>query len=330
MKILVTGATGLLGANVVRVLLEREMGEVRVLVRPSASRVAIDGLPVEIVAGDVEDAASVANAARGCGALFHVAGIAEAGGVTEERLWAVNVAGTENACRAAQAVGARLVHTSSASAIDAAPPGELADENTRSGTLGRGTQPYARSKKAAEGVVLRAVSKGLDAVIVSPTLMFGEWDVKPTSGKMIVLAARGPVPIYPVGGGNVIDVRDAAVGHAEAFRRGKSGERYILGHENLSYRELLAIVRAVVGRGAPFIPLWPGPAMAAAWLARPILRRIGGAAAELFTPEAIAASARSHYTSPAKAVRDLGLPQSPVEAAIDRAARWLRDRGYFK
>ncbi|HEV8321200.1 MAG TPA: NAD-dependent epimerase/dehydratase family protein [Myxococcota bacterium] len=330
MTILVTGATGMVGANLVRLLLEQGEGPLRVLVRRGANRLALEGLPVEIAEGDVEDEASTAAAVKGCAVVFHAAGLADVGGAPVERLWAVNVRGTENVCRAALAAGVeKLVHTSSAAAVDAAPPGALADEETRTGVLGRGAQPYARSKKEAEAVVLRYVARGLPAVIVNPSLMFGAWDVKPTSGKTIVVAARRWVPFYPVGGANVLDVRDAVAGHVAAWRHGAVGERYILGCRNLTYRELLRIIHAAVGRRPPVVPLWPAPARLAARLARPFAAHLPPVARELTSPDAVDAVSRTHHVSAAKAIRVLALPQTPVEEAVGRAHAWLRDHGYL-
>lgn len=331
MAIFVTGATGLVGANVCRLLVKEKAGKVRVLVRPTSNLLALKDLPVEIVRGDVTDAGSVEEGMKGCDYVYHVAGYVYMGERPDEvkRLYAVNVGGTENVCRAALKHGVKkLVHTSSDSAIGRAREGEVADEATDNSHLDHDGLPYARSKKKAEDVVFRYVEKGLPAVIVNPSFMIGEWDVKPSSGRIIVLAKKTGIPFYPVGSTNVIDMQDAAVGHLLAMEKGKVGERYILGHRNMSFKELLTLIHKIVGRRPPLIPLYETPAKLLARLVQPFARFLPAELQDVASPKAVEEGSKTRLVSSEKAIRELGLPQSPVEQAIQRAYRWFQAHGY--
>jgi len=323
---LVTGATGFIGAHVVRALLARGRG-VRCLVRRSSRRDNLRGLDVDIVEGDLLDRASLARGMEGCATLFHCA--------ADYRLWArdpaailtTNVEGTRNVLRAAVDAGvARVIHTSSVGALGLASGDAAADEDTpvRERDL---VGPYKRSKFLAEAEVRRFADAGLDVVIVNPSTPVGELDVKPTpTGRVIVDFLRGRMPAYVDTGLNLIDVRDVAEGHVLAAERGRAGRRYILGNRNVSLRELFEMLAGVAGRPAPRlrVPLWV-PLLAAhvaeAWA------RVGGPEPRAPVDAVRMARHRMHF-DPARAVRELGLPQSPVEDALERAVRWFREAGY--
>lgn len=328
MEALVTGATGLVGANVVRALL-KEGVSVRVLVRRTSNDLALRGLPVARAEGDCLDLSSVKRAVKGCALVFHVAGEVYMGEEPDrvQRMFRVNVEGTRNLCEAALQEGVeKFVYTSSASTIGRA---KVADEKTDNAHIERDGMPYAQSKKRGEEVVLEWVKKGLPAVVVNPTLMFGAWDVKPTSGRMLLLAKKAWIPFYPTGSANVIDVEDAAQGHLLAWKRGRVGERYILGCANITYRELLTKIARLVGKPPPVVPLFPLPTKALATAVSPLRRFLPAELREVFSVRAIEESADRGEVSSQKAIRELGLPQSSIDSALERAYQWLLEQGYF-
>ena len=239
---LVTGASGFVGANLVRALLGRGW-QVRALVRGTAR--SLDGLSVEYVRGDVFFD-GLADAMHGCDAVFHLAATYSLWRRDRDELFRVNVDGTRAVLAAARRAGVpRVVHTSSVAAIGARSDGVPATESYQSAPqelIGA----YKRSKFYAEAAARRAVDEGQDVVIVNPSTPVGPWDAKPTpTGEIILRFLSGRMPAYVDTGLNLIDVRDVAEGHILAYERGRRGERYILGNANLSLRELLAELAAV-------------------------------------------------------------------------------------
>jgi dihydroflavonol-4-reductase len=319
----VTGASGFVGANVVRALLERGWC-VRALVRGDAPSLA--GLEVELVHGDVF-APQLAEAMRGCAAVFHLAAVYSLWHRDRDAVMLANVGGTRSVLAAARTAGVpRTVHTSSVAAIGVRPDGAPADECYQSrfedlvGT-------YKRSKYLAEHEARSAVAAGQDVVIVNPTTPVGPWDAKPTpTGEVILRFLRGRMPAYVDTGLNLIDVRDAAAGHILAFERGVSGERYILGHENMTLRDLLGRLAAIVGRQPPRIRLPRVVPLLYAWLGEHVLAR-AGIAPDVSVESVRMAKQRMYYTAE-KAVHELGLPQSPVTTALADAVTWYQDHGY--
>ncbi len=324
---LVTGATGFVGAHVARALLNRGLA-VRCLVRGTADRANLAGLDVEVAPGDLLDAAALRRAASGCDLLFHCAADYRLWARDPDGLIATNVEGTRNALAAAADAGVRrMVYTSSVSALGLPRDGRAAaDEETpvRAGDL---VGPYKRSKFVAEQEALRFAEEGLDVVVVNPSTPVGELDRRPTpTGRIIVDALRGRMPVFVDTGLNLIDVRDVAEGHALAAERGVAGERYILGNRNVSLGEMLAMVADAAGTRPPSIrlPHWIPLALAhaaEAWAS------LGGPDPHPSVDAVRMARHRMHFDS-GKAVRDLGLPQRPVEDAIERAVRWFRANGY--
>lgn len=332
MKILVTGGTGLVGLNLVR-RLAAAGNDVRVLVRPSKRpRLGLDDVAVERVAGDVTDEASVRAAVAGVEAVFHVAALTWQGPWAKVRrqMEAVNVGGTEIVCRAAKEAGVRrLVHTSSTVAVGHGTVEQPCDEASPWNLQGLG--PYYDTKRNAEAVVDRFVAEGLDAVIVNPGYMFGPWDVKPTSGTMILEAARSPlgIPIYTAGGNSFCDVEAVADGHIAALAKGRTGERYILAGHNLPYREAFALINEVLGKPAPKLPV---PAALGPVLG-PVLDGVGYFAQERFdnfNSSTLRSGAIGLYADSGKAVRELGYELRPLRDAILRAKAWFEAHGYLK
>jgi dihydroflavonol-4-reductase len=327
-KSLVTGATGFVGANVARVLLEH--GEdVRVLVRAGSDRGNIEGLPVEIAEGDLRDASAVRRAVGGCQRVFHVA--------ADYRLWARdprelydnNVQGTVHVMESSLAQGVeRVVYTSTVGAVGLSALPRPCDEATPL-SPGQLTSHYKRSKLEAERAALSFVDRGLPVVVVNPSAPVGPWDVKPTpTGRIVVDFASGRIPAFVDTGLNVVHVRDVAEGHWLAAERGQPGERYILGHQNMTLAEILAELGDILGRPAPRVRL----PYAVAWAAG----AVSTALANLVTHrppsvplEAVRMSRRRMFFDGSKAVRELGLPQTPVRRAFEDAVDWFRQRGYL-
>ncbi len=326
MTALVAGATGFVGANIVRALLEA--GEaVRVIVRRESSTHNIEGLPVDIAYGDLRDAASLQAALDGCHTLYHAAAHYSLWTPNVGDVYAINVDGTVNVLQAALACGVqRVVYTSSVATLAAAPDGTPVDE-THPLPLEAAVGHYKRSKILAEQQAMRLCEQGLPLVIVQPSAPVGPWDVKPTpTGKIVVDFLRGKMPAYLDTGLNVIDVRDVAQGHLLAARHGKIGERYILGHCNLSLRAILEQLAEVSGLRAPRFRIPYGLALAAGYVSE-------GLATLLQRPPAVPLvgvrlARYPMYFNAQKAVRELGLPQSSIQGALQGAVQWFRDHGY--
>jgi dihydroflavonol-4-reductase len=328
MKAFVTGATGFVGGHVARALVERG-DEVRCLVRETSPLSNVDGLPLETVRGDLTDAESVLRAVRGCDRVFHCAADYRLWVPDPEAMYAANVEGTRNVLRAAAEYGCdRLVYTSTVGALGLEGKGEAADESTPvdyAAMVGH----YKKSKYVAERVAEEWAARGLAVVIVNPSAPVGEGDIKPTAtGQMIVDFLDGRMSAYVDTGLNLIDVRDVARGHLLAAERGRPGEKYILGCENLTLKQILDRLSAITGIPAPRIklPHWVPLTFSAldTFLARPLGR----------TPrvplDAVRLARKKMFFDADKAVRELGLPQTPVIQALERAVDWFRSHGYVK
>jgi dihydroflavonol-4-reductase len=319
----VTGAAGFVGANLARALLEGGW-HVRALVRGDAP--SLDELAVERVHGDLF-APALADAMRGCDALFHVAATYSLWRRDRHAVLRANVDGTRCVLAAARAAGVpRTVHTSSVAAIGARAGGAIADE-TYQCPPERLIGAYKRSKYLAELEVRQAVERGQDVVIVSPTTPVGPWDAKPTpTGDIIVRFLTGRMPAYVDTGLNVVDVRDVAAGHVLAYERGVTGERYILGNENLTLRALLDRLAAIAGRPAPRLRLPRVIPLAYAAIGEYVLAPVG-IRPDVALDGVRMAKQRMFYTAE-KAVRELGFPQSPVTNALADAVTWFQQHGY--
>ena len=330
MTSLVTGATGFVGSAVVRALLDA--GEVpRVLVRPESDRRNLDGLGVDLAEGDLRDAASLARACRGCQALFHVAADYRLWVPRPEEIYAANVDGTRALMQAAGAAGvARIVYTSSVATLGLNRDGSPADEATPA-ALADMIGHYKRSKFLAEEVVRGMVTEaGLPAVIVNPSTPIGPRDIKPTpTGRMIVEAARGRIPAFVDTGLNVVHVADVAAGHLLAFERGRIGERYILGGENLAFAEILGSIARLRGRPPPRLRLPHGLVLPIAHAAEAWARLTGGAE-PFVTVDGLRMSKKRMFFTSAKAETVLGYRARPAEAALADAVTWFREAGYLE
>ena len=326
MKALVTGGTGFVGCHLVRSLLARG-ARVRCLVRPSSRLDNLDGLDVELARGDLRRRESLDAAVEGCDAVFHCAADYRLYARRPAELYATNVEGTENVLAAAAAAGVeRVVYTSTVGALALLPGGRPADE-TAPVALADMVGHYKRSKFQAERVAEAWVERGLPVVIVNPSTPVGERDIKPTAtGQLIVDFLNRKIPAYVDTGLNLVDVRDVAEGHALAAEKGRPGAKYILGHRNLELREILAILSRLSGLPAPTrrLPHWLPIAFAAVDTA---LARLAGHRPRVSLESARLARHKMFF-DPGKAVRELGLPQTPVEEPLRRAIEWYRSNGY--
>jgi dihydroflavonol-4-reductase len=326
MTSLVTGGTGFVGAHVARALLAQGDG-VRCLVRSASRRDNLAGLDVQIVEGDLCVAATLRDAVAGCRRVFHCAADYRLFTRHPEELYRSNVEGTRNLLRAAGEAGVeRVVYTSSVGALGLTKDGSPADESTRV-SLDRMIGHYKRSKYLAERVAEEAAAEGVPVVIVNPSTPVGELDIKPTpTGKMIVDFLNRRMPAYVDTGLNLVDVRDVAQGHLLAAERGQVGEKYILGNRDLTLRDIFGLLSRLTGLPAP---RWRVPHLlplvAAAidtGLARILERE------PRISLESVRMSRYRMFFSSAKAVEELGLPQSSVEGALERAVEWFRSHGY--
>lgn len=324
MRALVTGASGFIGWHVVEVLLSRGWS-VRVLVRSHDARQRLAGWPVEVVFGDLQDGTGLDTAIRGVNAVFHVAALYSLARRDIREMYRVNVEGTQRLLEALKRHPVdRLVYTSSTAAVGLRADGQPADESLEVDPQSV-PEGYKRTKILAERLVRQAAQQGLDAVIVNPSSPIGPRDVKPTpTGRLIRDAVLGQMPAYLDTGLNWISVRDVAEGHLLALERGQPGQRYILGHVNLTLHELLLAIERQCGVPAPRLKIaWP-IALGFACLDELVWCRLTGAPPK--APIAGVALARHPmYFNPARAVRELGLRLTPLEEPLREAIQWFRD-----
>lgn len=325
MRALVTGATGFVGAAVARTLTSAGW-QVRALVRDGSDRSNLQHLPLEIAVGDLTVEASLDRALAECGALFHVAADYRLGAPDPAQLYRTNVEGTRNLLNAARRAGVeKIVYTSSVATMGIPADGSPGDENTAVG-LSSMIGHYKRSKYLAEQLVREAAQTGMPVVIVNPSTPVGPGDVKPTpTGQLVRDAAAGRMPAYVDTGLNIVHVDDVAAGHLLAYHRGQVGERYILGGDDMTLREILAHIARLVGRKPPRVRLPYAAVLPIAYLAE-AYAKVSGHSGRV-TLEGVRLSRKRMFFSSAKAVRELGYQwRAPIEA-FDDAVRWFRERG---
>ncbi|MGD0507624.1 MAG: NAD-dependent epimerase/dehydratase family protein [Terriglobales bacterium] len=346
MKAFVTGATGFLGSHVARVLAEQG-AELRLLVRPTSDLRNLDGLNAERVVGDLRDAGSIEKALSGCDVVFHVA--------ADYRLWVrdpgemyrSNVEGTRSLLEAARKQGIRrVVYTSSVATMGF--NSQHATAELRSAWTGEGARPhtstvadenspvslaemighYKRSKFMAEQVAVHAARSGVDVVIVNPTTPIGERDIKPTpTGRIVVDFLKRKFPAYVEMGLNLVDATECARGHVQALEKGRSGERYILGGENLTLKQILDRLAAITGLPSPGVKLPYIFALAAGVVDEMVTGRLLGREPRA-TIDAVRMGRKMMFVSSSKAERELGWRTVSVDAALRRSVDWFRGNGY--
>lgn len=328
LRVFLTGATGFVGGHLLDALLERGFS-VRCLVRdPSRFRHPPSG-EVEVVRGDLRDRECLTRPLEGCEWVFHCAADYRLYAPRPSELYESNVEGTRNVLAAATEAGvSRIVYTSSVGALGLSGDGTPADETTPV-TLADMVGHYKRSKFLAERVADEYAAGGAPVVIVNPSTPVGEGDVKPTAtGRLILDFLRRKVPAYVDTGLNLVDVRDVAVGHLLAAEKGAVGERYILGHRDMSLREIYATLADVAGLPAPRLRLPHAVPLVFAAVDTALARLTGREPRVAL--ESVRLARHKMYFSAAKAVRELGLPQTPVEEALERAVAWFHAEGYVE
>jgi dihydroflavonol-4-reductase len=331
LRALVTGGTGFIGSHLVRRLL-KEKFRVRCLIRASSNRANLNGFEIEYMIGDLRDPASLRLALRDCDVLFHAA--------ADYRIWArdpkdlerTNVEGSQALLAAASdAKLQKIVFTSSVAAVGRPWVGKALGIGTETldPTPDQLVGPYKRTKFESECVARNFARQGLPVVIVNPAAPIGAQDIKPTpTGKMIVDFLNGRMPGYVDTGMNFVDVEDVAEGHWLAFEKGRIGERYILGYQNLTLKAFLSKVAAVAGRPPPRLRI----PYAVAWLAGSVSTALATLTGQepRIPLDGVRMAHQPMYYDASKAVHELGLPQTPVETAIWKAVAWFRMNGYVR
>ena len=326
MSTLVTGAAGFLGSHVTRQLVARG-DDVRVLLRASSTNRAIADLPLEYVTGDLRDPASLDRAMKGVKRVFHVAADYRLWAKRKQDIYDSNVGGTKNLLDAAKRAGVeQLIYTSTVAtiAVDRPQhPNEFTDAK-----LEEMVGHYKRSKWMAEKEALGAAKSGLPVVVAMPTTPVGPWDWKPTpTGKIILDFLNGKMPGYVKTGLNFVGVEECAAGHLLIAEKGKVGERYLLGGENLTLKQMLDTLAKITGLRAPILKIPHGLALGVAYANTAFARLVGR---EPGIPvEGVKIARHMMFVDCARAKRELGFQAGPVAAALERAVRWYEANGYI-
>jgi dihydroflavonol-4-reductase len=323
----VTGATGFLGSHVARVLAEQGAA-LRLLVRPSSDLRNLQGLNAETASGDLRDPESLETAMAGCDTVFHVAADYRLWVRDPEQMYQSNVEGTRAILAAARKNGVRsVVCTSSVATIGFTANGHPADEDSPV-SLADMIGHYKRSKFMAEQLALEAGRSGMRVVVVNPTTPVGEQDVKPTpTGRIVVDFMKRKFPAYVETGLNLVDATECARGHVAALEKGKSGERYILGGQNLTLKQILDHLASITGLPSPKVKLPYIFAFAAGVVDETITGRILNREPRA-TIDTVRMGRKKMFASSAKAERELGWKIAPVNGALRRAVEWFRANGY--
>ena len=325
-KTLVTGGTGFVGRAVVTALLDAGR-QVRVLAR-NPQHPALDGLDVEVALGDLRDAPSLKKAVKGCHRLFHVAADYRLWVPEPQEMYGTNVEGTRNLLAAAAAAGVeKAVYTSTVGALGNPGDGRPGTEETPV-SLAEMVGHYKRSKFLAEQAALDFAREGLPLVVVNPSTPVGPWDWRPTpTGQMLVDFLKGRMPAYLETGLNLVHVKDVARGHLLAEEKGRVGEKYILGHENLSLSQILQMLGQISGRPAPKVKLPYVPVLALAYASEFWARHVSQGSPRL-NVTAVRMAHKYMYFDSSKAMQELGYAPSPVRQALTEAVEWFREHHY--
>ncbi len=322
-RVLVTGATGLVGNNVTRLLVARGI-PVRVLVRNPRDARPFEGLNVEMATGDVTDSASLQAAMKGVWGVVHAAGCVLMGWRSEALHESVNHMGTQHVAEAARRAAARMVYVSTINALGVGAPDQPADEERVAGPTV--PCPYVRSKQAADRSVREQIELGLDARIVHPGLMFGPWDWKPSSGRMLLEVVRRFTPVAPAGGISVCDVRDVAQAIVTALATAPAGRTFVLAGHNVTYLNLWQRFADIAGGSRPLCRSGPLMGIVAGRMGD-LWGRLTGREPDV-NSAAVRLSSQFHYFSSARARRELEYRTRPLEESIRDAWRWFQEYGY--
>ncbi len=327
MKKLVTGATGFIGSAITRELI-KDGEEVKVLIRKASDTRNIDKLDVERVYGDICDSDSVKRALKGCDTLYSTAAYFAHWAPDPKVLYEVNVGGTKASLKAALEVGVeKVVYTSTNNAIAASGPVPANEE--KSFNYWESGDHYSMSKYIAENEARIFITRGLPVVIVNPTLVIGINDIKPTpSGQMIIDIVKQKMPGYIDGGINIIDVEDVARGHILAAKKGRVGERYLLGNTNITVHDYLKLISNIAGARPPAVKLPYGVALGLGYIFE-----IGAYITKkppIVTASEVRIGKMTEWYDCSKAVNELGLPQTPIEITIGKALKWFEENGYLQ
>lgn len=326
-KVFVTGADGLLGNNLVRLLLKRKY-QVKVFVQSGKPLGFLADLPIEVNHGDILHQAELSRAMKGCQIVIHAAALTNTWPTKGDLYYSVNVDGTQNVINAVKENGIeRMLHIGTSNSFGAGTSEQLGTEKNAF-TAGKYNLDYITSKYKAHELVLEEVRKNnLPAIILNPTFMIGPYDVKPSSGKMIISVAQEKVPGYSAGGRNFVYVKDVATAVINAIEKGRIGESYVLGNENLSYKEIFAKIAVIVKAKTPSLAI---PPILVLFYGR-FLSIVG----KLFGFEPVInyslalISNEQHYYDCSKAVNELDMPQTSIDEAIKEAVIWFNKEGYL-
>jgi dihydroflavonol-4-reductase len=326
-RVFITGATGFVGSHVAQEL-SRRGADLRILVRPTSKLENLAGLSAETVTGDLLQVDALRSAISGCDAVMHVAADYRLWVTDPETMLATNVAGTRGLLRIAREEGVpRVVYTSSVATMGFFSDGRLSDETTPV-TLAHMIGHYKRSKYLAEQEAVTAARDGQQVIILNPTTPIGSGDIKPTpTGRIVVDFLNRKFPAYMDTGLNLVDVNEVAKTHVHALEAGQSGERYILGGENLTLKQLLDKMSAITGLPSPTVRVPHSVAMAFALCDQTVTGRLRGKEPRA-TVEAVRMGKKKMFVSSAKAERELGFQVVPVYAALRSAIDWFRANGY--
>jgi dihydroflavonol-4-reductase len=329
MKAFVTGATGFLGSHVAKVL-EEQGADLRLLVRASSDLRNIRGLKAEMVVGDLRNAASLESGISGCDVVFHVAADYRLWARDPEQMYLSNVEGTRAILEAAKKNGVRrVVYTSSVATVGFTANGSIADEASPV-SLANMIGHYKRSKFMAEQLAFEAAQDDMDIVIVNPSTPVGEQDIKPTpTGRIVLDFLKRKFPAYVDTGLNLVDATECAHGHVQAFEKGRSGERYILGGENLTLKQILDKLGAITGLPSPTVKVPYVLALATGVVDEIFTGHLRGREPRA-TIDAVRMGRKKMFVSSAKAERELGWKAVPVDGALARAAHWFQSNGYVQ
>ena len=323
----VTGATGFVGSHVARAL-AAQGADLRLLVRSGSDLRNIQELQAERVMGDLRDAASLKKAVAGCDVVFHVAADYRLWVRDPDEMYRSNVEGTKAILEAArESKVRRMVYTSSVATMGFQSNGHLANEESPV-SLANMIGPYKRSKYMAEELAIRAGKSGMDVVVVNPTTPVGERDIKPTpTGRIVVDFLKKKFPAYVDTGLNLVDVAECAQGHIAALEKGRSGERYILGGENLTLKQILDRLADITGLPSPKIEVPYVVALATGVVDQIVTGYIRNREPRA-TIDAVRMGRKKMFVSSGKAEQDLGWKTVPVDAALRRAVEWFQANGY--